>query len=201
MFFTPLMLMLLTTAKEWYLVATFKSVGAPFTQLWGIHTFIKQGNSMKQAAPGPCHHERQVWRGLHCIAAPSPEALHQSTCSHYRADGLRNCCLECRQDRIPPSTAVRMCIPLVTGAMATHPGRRSRQILHGQWLDAQVHPAPLLPPIPTRLCHRPDLLRSRVPPRHCWTPPSPAKLRQKHVDQLNSLVAIIMECLQPPNPY
>ena len=48
LFFTPLMLMLLTTAKEWYLDATFKSVGAPFTQLWGIHAFIKQGNSMKQ---------------------------------------------------------------------------------------------------------------------------------------------------------
>ena len=48
MFFTPFMLTLLTAAKEWYVDATFKSVGAPFTQLWSIHAFIKQGDTMKQ---------------------------------------------------------------------------------------------------------------------------------------------------------
>ena len=47
-FFTPLIMMLLSSAKEWYIDATFKSVGAPFTQLWSIHAFITQGDCMKQ---------------------------------------------------------------------------------------------------------------------------------------------------------
>ena len=48
LFFTSLMLTFLTSAKEWYLDATFKSVGEPFKQLWSIHAFIKQGDHMKQ---------------------------------------------------------------------------------------------------------------------------------------------------------
>ena len=50
MLFTPLMLMLLTAAKEWYVDTTFKSVGAPFTQMWSIHAFIEQGDSLKQVS-------------------------------------------------------------------------------------------------------------------------------------------------------
>lgn len=46
--FTATFLSLLRTAMEWYVDATFKAVGAPFTQLWGIHAFLKHGDSMKQ---------------------------------------------------------------------------------------------------------------------------------------------------------
>jgi hypothetical protein len=47
-FFTATLLSLLRVSKEWYVDATFKVVGAPFTQLWSIHAFLKNGDSLKQ---------------------------------------------------------------------------------------------------------------------------------------------------------
>ena len=38
----------LNPTKEWYIDGTFKSVGAPFTQLWSIHVLIEHGESVKQ---------------------------------------------------------------------------------------------------------------------------------------------------------
>jgi len=38
----------LSQAREWYVDGTFKYVGAPFTQLWSIHVFLKDGDSVKQ---------------------------------------------------------------------------------------------------------------------------------------------------------
>ncbi|XP_050740022.1 uncharacterized protein LOC127010190 [Eriocheir sinensis] len=46
--FTALLLSLLSKAKMWYVDATFKAVQRPFQQLWSIHSFIRQGDNMKQ---------------------------------------------------------------------------------------------------------------------------------------------------------
>ena len=42
-FHAATLMSLLTCAKEWYVDGTFKAVGAPFTQLWTIHVFLKSG--------------------------------------------------------------------------------------------------------------------------------------------------------------
>ena len=47
-FYTATLMSLLTCAKEWYVDGTFKAVGAPFTQLWTIHVFLKSGDCVKQ---------------------------------------------------------------------------------------------------------------------------------------------------------
>ena len=47
-FYKDQLLDLLKAAKEWYVDGTFKSVGAPFVQLWSIHVFISHGDSVKQ---------------------------------------------------------------------------------------------------------------------------------------------------------
>ena len=47
-FYNDQLLDLLKAAKEWYVDGTFKSVGAPFVQLWSIHVFISHGDSVKQ---------------------------------------------------------------------------------------------------------------------------------------------------------
>ena len=46
--YTATLMSLLRVAKEWYVDATFKAVGAPFTQLWTIHVFLKSGDCVKQ---------------------------------------------------------------------------------------------------------------------------------------------------------
>ena len=45
---TSFMLSLLVTAKNWFVDGTFKVVRAPFTQLFSIHAFIRQGDNLKQ---------------------------------------------------------------------------------------------------------------------------------------------------------
>ena len=47
-FYTATLMSLLRVAKEWYVDGTFKAVGAPFTQLWTIHVFLKSGDCVKQ---------------------------------------------------------------------------------------------------------------------------------------------------------
>lgn len=47
-FATTLMLTLLTSAKNWFMDATFRLVRAPFTQLFTIHAFVRQGDALKQ---------------------------------------------------------------------------------------------------------------------------------------------------------
>ena len=48
MFATQDMLTLLSSAKRWYMDATFKLVRAPFTQLWSIHAFLRYDGNIKQ---------------------------------------------------------------------------------------------------------------------------------------------------------
>ena len=45
---TSSMLKLLVTAKNWFVDGTFKVVRAPFTQLFPIYAFIRQGENLKQ---------------------------------------------------------------------------------------------------------------------------------------------------------
>lgn len=47
-FYTSLMLDLLSAVKTWYVDGTFKSVQKPFYQLWSIHGYIKQNEHIKQ---------------------------------------------------------------------------------------------------------------------------------------------------------
>jgi len=47
-FATSNQLTLLASSKRWFLDGTFKLVKTPFTQLFGIHSFIRQGDSVKQ---------------------------------------------------------------------------------------------------------------------------------------------------------
>ena len=47
-FATPHQLDILQTARRWYLDGTFRVISKPFTQLWSIHAFIRQGNAVKQ---------------------------------------------------------------------------------------------------------------------------------------------------------
>ncbi|KAK2147495.1 hypothetical protein LSH36_550g03000 [Paralvinella palmiformis] len=47
-FYNDRLLHLLSSAKKWYADGTFKSVGTPFVQLWTIHVFISNGDSVKQ---------------------------------------------------------------------------------------------------------------------------------------------------------
>ena len=46
--FTTMLFTLLSNAKTWYVDATFKAVKRPFYQLWSIHAFIQQKDTMKQ---------------------------------------------------------------------------------------------------------------------------------------------------------
>ncbi len=48
LFATPDQLKFLSQAKVWYLDGTFKVVKKPFYQLFSIHAFIKEDDSMKQ---------------------------------------------------------------------------------------------------------------------------------------------------------
>lgn len=48
LFYTDQQLNLLTTARRWYVDATFKVAKAPFTQLWSIHAFAKVDGNVKQ---------------------------------------------------------------------------------------------------------------------------------------------------------
>ena len=48
MFATQDMLTCLSSAKWWYMDATFKLVRAPFTQLWSIHAFLRYDGNSKQ---------------------------------------------------------------------------------------------------------------------------------------------------------
>jgi hypothetical protein len=45
---TGAQLELLAKAVEWYCDGTFKAVGIPFSQLWTIHAFVREGASIKQ---------------------------------------------------------------------------------------------------------------------------------------------------------
>ena len=47
-FATQEMLSLLSRAKTWYIDATFKVVGPPFTQLFSVHAFVKGDEDIKQ---------------------------------------------------------------------------------------------------------------------------------------------------------
>ena len=46
--FTNEQLTLLSNARRWFADGTFKIVRSPFTQLWGIHAFIRVGDNIKQ---------------------------------------------------------------------------------------------------------------------------------------------------------
>ncbi|XP_052820018.1 uncharacterized protein LOC128245833 [Mya arenaria] len=48
MFSTPSQLQFLGQARRWYLDGTFRVVNRPFTQLWSVHAFLQQGESVKQ---------------------------------------------------------------------------------------------------------------------------------------------------------
>ncbi|XP_052768120.1 uncharacterized protein LOC128208610 [Mya arenaria] len=48
MFSTPSQLKFLGQARRWYLDGTFREVNRPLTQLWSVHAFLQQGESVKQ---------------------------------------------------------------------------------------------------------------------------------------------------------
>ncbi len=47
-FYTDFTANILKQSKMWFVDGTFKCVSRPFTQLWGLHAFVKQNDCLKQ---------------------------------------------------------------------------------------------------------------------------------------------------------